>query len=165
MSLVLTDLEQEADEFRLAMDAFAANLSPDEVEGFVDQTEKRMLELFPRRELELQHRFTQGLYARTIHMPAGSLLTSEIHVTEHQFVILVGNISVWTHHEGAQLLRAPYHGKTIPGMRRILYAHTDTVWTTFHATTETDPDEIKKSLIQDHTNPLLEKAQLCPSPP
>lgn len=158
MNLVLTDIEQEAEAFQQALNGVVVDLSPAGAETFVDQVEACMLALYPRRELELQHRFTPGLYARTIHMPAGSLLTSEIHVTEHQFMIQVGSISVWTHHEGVTLLRAPYHGKTIPGTRRILYAHTDTVWTTFHATTETDPDKIKRSLILEHINPLLEKS-------
>lgn len=151
-------IDEEADDFRQALKAFGVQLSAEEADTFVDHAEKRMLDLFPRRDFETRHDFTPGLYARTIHMPAGSLLTSKIHKTEHQFVILVGSISVWTNHEGSVTLHAPYHGKTLPGTRRILFAHTDTVWTTFHPTMETDPEKLEEELIQKHVNPLLERS-------
>lgn len=148
----------QADDFVEAMEAFAVGgLLPNQAHELIDQAEERMLELYPRVELEVMNLFTPGLYSRTIHMPKGSLLSSQIHKTEHQFVILVGQIAVWTAHEGAQLLRAPYHGKTLPGTRRILYAHTDTVWVTFHPTSETDPDKLREELTEEHQNPLLEK--------
>ena len=38
-------------------------------------------------------------------------------------------------------------GQTHPGMKRVIYAITDTVWTTFHVTEETDVDKIAEQIL------------------
>jgi hypothetical protein len=96
----------------------------------------------PQVELPLRHVFTPGLYTRQIFMPAGTLLTSRIHLFEHPFVIAAGVVSVWGDETGWQTYRAPYLGVTLPATRRVLYIHEDTTWMTFHVTTETDPDKV-----------------------
>jgi len=101
------------------------------------------------------HRFTPGLYIREILIPAGTLLTSAIHLTEHPFVISSGRILVHSENDGRQLLEAPYTGITLPGTRRSLYALEDTIWTTFHATEETDVETICATILDDRKNPLL----------
>lgn len=92
----------------------------------------------------LQHIFTPGLYARQIYMPAGSVLTSQIHNTEHPFVISSGSAMVYTEHEGATLLKAPYTGVTRPGTRRVLVVYEDCIWTTFHPRSDEEktPEDI-----------------------
>lgn len=97
-------------------------------------------------EMRHEHRFTPGLYIRQIFIPARTILTSRIHLTEHPFVISKGDISVWTKDTGTQRLRAPYSGITKPGTRRLLFAHDDTIWTTFHATDETDVATIENTI-------------------
>lgn len=90
----------------------------------------------------LVHSFTPGMYVRQIFIPARTVLTSRIHLTEHPYVISKGDISVWTKETGCVRLKAPHSGITKPGTRRLLFAHDDTIWTTFHATDETDVDKI-----------------------
>lgn len=101
------------------------------------------------------HRFTPGLYIREILIPAGTLLTSAIHKTEHPFVISAGRIVVISENEGRQLYEAPFTGITHPGTRRTLLALDDTIWTTFHATDETDVDKICDTILEERINPLL----------
>lgn len=96
----------------------------------------------PQIELPVRHVFTPGLYTRQIFMPAGTLLTSRIHLFEHPFIIAAGVVSVWGDETGWQTYRAPYLGVTLPATRRVLYIHEDTTWFTSHVTTETDPDKI-----------------------
>ena len=96
----------------------------------------------PQVELPVRHLFTPGLYTRQIFMPAGTLLTSRIHLFEHPFIIAAGIVSVWGDETGWQTYRAPYLGVTLPATRRVLYIHEDTTWLTSHVTTETDPDKI-----------------------
>lgn len=98
-------------------------------------------------EMPVQHRFTPGLYAREIFLPAGTILTSKIHRTEHPYVILCGDVSVWVDDVGVQRLRAPFVGVTKPGTRRVLYAHADTRWITFHPSQETDLAKLEAELI------------------
>lgn len=101
----------------------------------------------------LEHRFTPGMYSRTIYMAAGTLLTSKIHRTEHQYVISKGKLRVWSAERGWVRLQAPFIGYTLPGTRRALYIEEDTVWTTFHPTHLTDVAEIEKWLIEPHDIP------------
>ena len=94
----------------------------------------------------LTHVFTPGLYGRKVLMRKGALLTSRIHLTEHQFVVLRGVVSVWDGDEGVVTLRAGHNGITKAGTRRVLFIHEDCEWMTFHATNETDPDKIVMQL-------------------
>lgn len=110
-------------------------------------------------ELPLKHDFVPGMYIRTIYMPAGTLLTSKIHMTEHPFVITKGCACVWIDNVGWQELRAPYTGITLPNTRRVLYIKEDCTWTTFHATTLTDVDEIEKMIIEPRKDHLITQAK------
>lgn len=101
------------------------------------------------------HRFTPGLYIREIHIPAGTLLTTMTHKTEHPFVISKGRVRVTSETEGSVVYEAPYCGITQPGTRRALLAETDLVWTTFHVTDETDVEKIGEAICHHPENPLL----------
>jgi hypothetical protein len=127
-----------------------ANFVIDDIERAISQTGRTI-------EFPLIHRFTPGLYIREIFMPAGSVLTSRIHKFEHPFVISQGVISVWSLNEGTVRYKAPHTGITLPGTRRVLLAHEDTIWTTFHLNPDnlTDPDALVAMLTQDHENKLL----------
>jgi hypothetical protein len=122
----------------------------------IDQLEASMLSR-PVVEMPVTHRFTPGMYIREIFIPAGTLLTSAIHKTEHPFVISKGRIAVISEIEGRVIYEAPFTGITQPGTRRVLHAETDTVWTTFHATGETDVSKICEALLDLRENPLLPK--------
>lgn len=112
-----------------------------------------------RVDCPIIHRFTPGMYIREILIPAGTLLTSMEHRTAHPFVISQGRILVSSENEGSVVYEAPHTGITLPGTRRALYAETDTVWTTFHATELTDVEEIGKAILAPPSNPLLEESR------
>ena len=103
----------------------------------------------------LNHIFTPGLYVREILLPKGSLSISKIHRTEHPYVLSLGSVSVWTPDGRIERISAPYTGVTKPGMQRVIYAHEDTIWSTFHPTNETDLAKIEAAIIEPHANPLL----------
>lgn len=125
-----------------------------------DVIEREVADL-PPVELPLKHIFTPGLYSRTIFMPAGSLVTSKIHKTRHQFAVMAGEVTVWDYRNGTQLLRGPCLGITEPGTRRILFCHTDVMWTTFHATDKNTPQEVEDDILWHRINPLLTKEEPC----
>lgn len=126
------------------------------VEQTIDEVEE-FLAAYPAVDCPLRHSFTPGLYIREVIIPAGTWLTSKIHRTEHPFVISKGKISVWVNGE-ITVLEAPYQGITVPGTRRVLFAHEDTTWTTFHVNVEDEQDllKIEHRLIEPHDNPLLD---------
>lgn len=109
-----------------------------------------VIRTMPQIEVPLKHRFTPGLYSREIQLPAGSINISKIHKSEHQFIISKGHVEVYDPRAGKSVhYVAPYHGITKPGTQRAVYAHEDSVWTTFHATDETDTDKIEQAIIQE----------------
>lgn len=107
-------------------------------------------------EMPLTHRFTDGMYIREIFMPAGTILTSKIHKTNHPFVVSKGKCIVYDGNK-LETISAPHTGITEPNTRRLLYIEEDTIWTTFHITDKTDVDEIEKEIIQEHNNEMLDK--------
>lgn len=110
----------------------------------------------PQVECPLVHRFSDGMYIREIHMPAGIIVTSRTHKTEHPFVISKGVVEVIKEDGSRETLQAPYTGITKAGTRRILLVHSDTVWSTFHITAKTDPVEIEDEITYMENDMLPE---------
>ena len=102
----------------------------------------------PQAETETKHHFADGIYARELFIPAGVCLVGALHKTNHLFTVSQGECVAVTH-EGREEIKAPYMGQTQPGMKRVIYAITDTVWTTFHVTEETDVDKVAKEILEE----------------
>lgn len=109
----------------------------------------------PQVHMPLVHRFTPGLYIREIFIPAGTLLTTMVHLTEHPFTVSAGTGRIYTEADGVTHYSAPFTGITQPGTSRLIYADTDTVWTTYHPTTETDLEKLVSTLVARPENPLI----------
>lgn len=126
--------------------------------GRMDELEALLSQL-PPVDCPTVHRFTPGLYSREIFMPAGTLVTSKIHKTEHQFIISRGRVRVRNIVDGEWIeLAAPYHGITPAGTRRVLQVLDDTVWTTLHVTDLTDVEAIEREIIDIRTDHLMPEA-------
>lgn len=95
------------------------------------------------------HSFCPGVYARTIFMHSGAVLTSKIHKTQHFFLVSKGCCTVVDSHGNTTEIVAPYMGVTMPGTKRALRIHEDTIWTTFHATDLTDVAEIERTILAE----------------
>lgn len=123
----------------------------------VDELEIYMAENYKIIDCPLVHRFTPGMYIREIFMPAGSLITSKIHKTEHPFTVSKGKVAVSIDGKDWEEFEAPYTGITKPGTRRILYIIEDCIWTTYHLNADNceDLDEIENKLIEKRENTLL----------
>lgn len=107
-------------------------------------------EMFKHEQLELpvKHHFSQGVYARELFIPAGTLLTGKIHKFQQLNILSAGEISVMTE-DGMKRVSAPFAVVSPPGTKRIAYAHTDCVWTTIHGTDETDLEKIETHFIAE----------------
>lgn len=99
-------------------------------------------------ELPVKHHFSQGVYARELFIPKGTLLTGKIHKFAQLNIMSQGEMSVLTE-DGVKRVKAPFTIVSPPGTKRIAYAHEDTVWTTIHGTDETDLDKIEQTFIAD----------------
>lgn len=107
----------------------------------------------------LKHVFTPGLYARTITMPAGAIVVSKIHRTEHPFVVSKGAVRVFIEGVGWETIRAPHIGVTKPMTRRVLIVLDECVWSTFHATDKQTPDEVEAEIIFQRSKQLSKREE------
>jgi hypothetical protein len=101
----------------------------------------------PQAETIVTDHFADGLYARELFIPAGVCLVGALHKTNHIFTVSQGECYAVTH-EGKERIVAPYTGQTRPGMKRVIYAVTDTVWTTYHPTDEINPEKIAEQILE-----------------
>jgi len=126
----------------------------------VDELEQELAK-HPQVMCPVQHLFTLGLYTRIITMPAGILVTSEIHKTEHPFFILKGVVEVGNVETGEKkIYEAPYVGVTKPNTRRVLYVIEETIWATSHVTEETDPVKIGEKILEQRDNGITPQYKL-----
>ncbi len=102
------------------------------------------------KELEkvnpLKHSFADGCYIREIFNPKGELIVTKIHKITHPFFLMQGDMSILTEN-GVKRIKAPYHGITPAGTKRIIYTHEDCVFVTVHVTKETDLAKIEEEVI------------------
>jgi hypothetical protein len=135
----------------------AAQMGMQVLRDKIDALETLMLRE-PQVEIEPVNYFASGLYAREITIKAGTLLTGKIHRTEHLNIVSKGRIIVWTE-DGMREVAAPFTMVSRPGTKRVGYALEDTVWTTIHATTETDLVKLEAELIAPTRAALGEKEE------
>lgn len=136
----------------------------------IDKAERILVDIDNPINCPLEHVFIPGMYIREIFMPAGTLITSKIHKTEHPFFILSGAVSVYNAENDETILMVEgYGGITKPGTRRVLYIHSDTIWRTHHKIgfitgiendwsaeeKEVLLEKIEDILIHKYDNPLL----------
>lgn len=117
------------------------------------------LRKFPQLKDDTHHHFAPGIYARELRIPAGAVLTGKIHKHGHLNFLMQGEITVWTE-QGMKRLVAPQIIPSHPGAKRVGWAHTDTVWVTVHASTNTDLEALERELIVPET-PLIEGEAKC----
>ena len=90
--------------------------------------------------LKYEHRFAPGLYAREITIPAGMVLTTGIHKTEHFAIVSKGKCIVATE-DGTECIEAPHTIHTMIGTKRAILVLEELVWTTIHAIDATTEEE------------------------
>jgi hypothetical protein len=134
----------------------------------LDELEVAMLENCEPVHCLTTHKFTDGMYIREIFMPAGSLITSKIHKTEHPYIVSYGKVAVSIDGDDWDEITAPYTGITKPGTRRVLYILEDCIWTTFHRVDDMKSEynnlndnekenivkEIEEKILEHHVNYL-----------
>lgn len=97
-------------------------------------------------EMPLIHNFIPGAYARELHIPAGTMVVGKIHRKPCFNVVMTGVITVLTE-DGVKTITAPAFFRSEGGVKRVVYAHTDTVWINVHPTVETDLEKLEAELI------------------
>lgn len=105
-----------------------------------------MLKSIEQLEIKTTHHFSKGVYAREIFIPKGTILVGKIHKHENLNILSQGDISVISI-DGAFRIKAPATIVSSPGVKRVAYAHEDSIWTTIHGTDERDLEKIEDEFI------------------
>lgn len=114
-----------------------------------------IMRTMPQVELKVIHHFSKDVYARELHIPAGVILTGEIHKFKNLNILSKGRIQVLTE-DGIKEVEAPFTVVSPAGTKRIARALTDCVWTTIHGTDEVDLNKIERHFIAKDENEWLE---------
>lgn len=113
-----------------------------------------MLKL-PQYQPKTQHTFHGGLYVRTVWRPADCLIVGKVHRKEHLYMVAKGTVLITTD-DGAQEITGPQVLICHPGTKRAVYALTDALCMTFHATSAKTVEEAEAELVEpDETSPFL----------
>lgn len=107
-------------------------MDPNDVRDRVETLLAEMREHGLKAELPLTHLHTNGLYARELVLPKGTFAIGEIQKYPHVSVISKGEISMLNEDGGVTRVKAPCTIVSKPGVRKVGFAHEDTVWTTIH---------------------------------
>ena len=122
----------------------------------IDRAEQVMKD-GPLISLQTQHALALGYYIRQCVIPADTLASTKIHGGQHPFHILCGRGTIRDAAGNCTDYSGPVSGVTEPGTRRIIYAETETIWTTFHPIEELGlkslTDEIEQAIMIPHSNP------------
>lgn len=101
-------------------------------------------------EFPVADMFSDGVYARTVYMPAGSIVVGKLHKTRHFNFVMKGKAWVWMNGE-KQYVEAPCMIESFENVRKVLLIEEDMYWTTVHPTDLKDKEEVEKLIIKEET--------------
>jgi hypothetical protein len=97
--------------------------------------------------METQHAFAGGMYCRRFFIPAGMLIVSKVHKTEHLFIGCSGRLVVVGQGERFVLTS----GGVVPspvGTKRVVFSETDCVVMTVHKTDVTNVADLEAEIME-----------------
>jgi hypothetical protein len=102
----------------------------------------------PQYEPETKHYFHGGMYCREVFRHAGVLVVGAVHKKEHFYLIVSGTVAITDGEGNVQEFTGPHLFSSKPGTKRAVYALTDAVCMTFHATQATTVEDAEALLVE-----------------
>jgi quercetin dioxygenase-like cupin family protein len=120
---------------------------------------QREMTAFPQVELQTEHFFADGMYARVVSRPAGCLIVGKVHKREHFYIVARGAIRVTTD-DGVKDLHAGDVLVSKPGTKRAVLALEDAVCMTVHRnrTESEDLDALEADLVEPEPLALFDSS-------
>lgn len=126
-----------------------------------------VMRTMPQIELKTNHYFADGMYARELFRPAGTLIVGKVHKKEHFYIVLKGSVKVSMDDE-VKVFTAPAVLVSKPGTKRAVLSLEDSICMTVHKTKKKNLYKIEEELIEedklamfDSGNKLIEE-HICP---
>ncbi len=95
--------------------------------------------------IPITHNFSDQLYMRQMCMPAGSIVVSAVHHTDHFWFLMTGKILVTTNGETVEHI-APCYELSIKGAKRLIHCIEDCIFINVHKNPTNTKD---MSLVED----------------
>jgi hypothetical protein len=107
------------------------------------------------------HHFCNGMYARELALPAGTVAVGKLHKEQNFFVVLKGELLLATP-DGPLHITAPFMCTTEPGTKRAVYALTDCLVMNFHPNHDNERDmaRLESRYITPEALPAPDKEQI-----
>lgn len=99
----------------------------------------------------VKHYFSDGVYAREIFMPETTIIVGKVHKTRHLNIVSSGICSVVTpiREFTVDASKFPVTFESYAGEQKVVYMHTEVVWTTIHLTNSKNVSDIEKEVIAE----------------
>jgi hypothetical protein len=110
---------------------------------------QREVSKLPQYEPETKHYFHAGMYCREVFRHAGVVVVGKVHKQEHFYLIVSGTVKITDGDGPAQEVTGPHLFLSKPGTKRAVYAVTDTLCMTFHATEALTVEDAEKQLVEE----------------
>lgn len=104
-------------------------------------------ETMPPAEIEFEHIFASGVYARVMKAKAGSIIVGKAHKTDHICILLKGTLTVTMDDGSTKYLTAPDIWVAKAGKKKLGVVHEDLEFVNVHATESTDLSVIEQQMI------------------
>lgn len=98
-------------------------------------------------DLQIQHHFSAGVYAKQMHLPAGGYAETHAHCYDHMSILVSGDVQVELDGEVSEY-SAPAVVHIRAGKKHRILGLTPSVWFCVHATEETDSEKVDEVLIK-----------------
>lgn len=106
------------------------------------------LSKLPQYEPKTKHYFHGGMYCREVFRHANVLVVGAVHKKEHFYMIVSGTVQITDGDGNAQEVTGPHLFQSKPGTKRAVFAVTDTLCMTFHATDAVTVEEAEVELVE-----------------
>lgn len=109
----------------------------------------------PQLVLATNHYFADGMYARELYRPKGTLIVGKVHRKEHFYIVTKGCVRVSTD-DGAKDFKAPSVIVSKPGTKRAVFALEDSVCMTVHRSKKRNLDKLERELVEEDKTALFD---------
>jgi len=96
--------------------------------------------------MPVEHKFTEQQYIREFRAPAGHIIVSKIHNTNHPIFLLEGDVTI-LEESGEKRVKAPYYSLTEVGTKRVVLVHEDCFFVTVHPAESTTIAEVEEEVV------------------
>jgi quercetin dioxygenase-like cupin family protein len=100
------------------------------------------------KDINTNHHFSSGVYAREMHLPKGWKAESHKHKFDHMSILASGHVIVEANEVSTEYI-APCVLEVKAGIVHSVYGVEDSTWFCIHATEERDMLELEKILIEE----------------